>query len=139
MFEATPSIRREPIASTRACSTASNKARAGGLCGERRRWSASLWQARRNAKESARPLTIAASRGLGLRGGSGSRALDPSDDERREGLSVEKATSRPGWRARARVHDASACLNGSFAVSALPAGFRFVGLTSTVDIRGLGG
>ena len=48
---ATPSMRREPIASTRACSTASNRARAAGFCGARRRWTASLWQASRRAKE----------------------------------------------------------------------------------------
>ena len=89
MFEATPCIRREPMASTRACSTASNKARAGVLCGARRRWIASLWQARRSANESASPRTIAASRGLGLRGGSGSRAFAPSGEVTSDGLSAE--------------------------------------------------
>ena len=105
MFDATPCMRREPIASTRACSTASNRARAGGLCGARRRWSASLWQASRRANESARPRTIAASRGLGLRGGSGSRALAPSGEVISEGLSAEKAISSSGLarqRPRAR-------------------------------------
>ena len=29
-----------------------------------------------------------------------------------EGLSAEKVTSSPGWRASARVHEAIACLNG---------------------------
>ena len=88
-FEATPSMRRDPIASTRACSTASNNARAAGFCGAWRRWTASLWQASRNANESATPRMIAASRGLGLRGGSGSRALAPSAPATSEGLSVE--------------------------------------------------
>ena len=89
-------MRREPIASTRACSTASNRARAGGLCGACRRWIASLWQASRSANESARPRMIAASRGLGLRGGSGSRAFAPSGPVTSVGLSAEKAISSSG-------------------------------------------
>ena len=137
MFDATPCMRREPMASTRACSTASNRARAGGLCGARRRCSASLWQASLRAKELARPRTIAASRGLGLRGGSGRRALAPSGEAIRDGLSAEKAISSSGRRASARVHEASARLNGSFGISALPAGLRLVALTLTLDIRGL--
>ncbi len=135
---ATPSIRREPIASTRACSTASNSARAGGFCGALRRWIASLWQASRNDIESAMPRRIAASRGFGLRGGSGSRALAPSGPLTRPGLSAENDTSSSGWRDIARAQEVSARLNGSFALSGFCPGFRlWVGLTSTVGIGGL--
>ena len=73
--------------------------------------------------------------GLGLRGGSGRRAFAPSGPVTSVGLSVEKAISSSGWRASARVHDASARLNGSFGASAFVTGLRLVGLTSTVDIR----
>src|SRR5574337_685845 len=96
---------------------------------------ASLWQARRSANESARPRRIAASRGLALRGGSGRRAFAPSGPVTSPGFSAEKDISSSGWRASARVQDASDRLNGSFAPSAFwPAGLRLVGLTSTVDI-----
>ena len=135
---ATPSMRREPIASTRACSTASNNARAGALCGAWRRWIASLWQASRSDIELAIPRRIAASRGFGLRGGSGSRALAPSGPLTRPGLSAEKATSSSGWRDMARAQEVSARLNGSFALSDFWPGLRlWVGLTSTVGIGGL--
>ena len=60
-FLATPSMRRAPIASTRACSTASNTARACWPPGCRRRCTAGSWQASRSAIESAWPRTIAAS------------------------------------------------------------------------------
>ena len=47
-------------------------------------------------EELARPRTIAASRGLGLRGGSGSRALAPSGEAISEGLSAENVISSSG-------------------------------------------
>ncbi len=78
---------------------------------------------------------MAASRRLGLRGGSGSRAFGPSGPVTSEGLSVEKEISSSGWRASARVQEASERLNGSFGASALAPGFRLlVGLTSTADM-----
>ena len=67
---------------------------------------------------------IAASRGLGLRGGSGSRAFAPSGPVTSAGLSVEKVISSSGWRASARVQDASARLNGSFGALGLAPGLR---------------
>ena len=57
----TPSMRREPIASTRACSTASNTARACWPPGTSRRCTAGSWQASFSATASALPRTIAAS------------------------------------------------------------------------------
>src|ERR1700721_993456 len=78
--------------------------------------------------ESARPRRIAASRGLGLRGGSGRRALAPSAPLASDGLSVAKVISSSGGRDIARVPDAIARLNGSFGASALPAGLRLVGI-----------
>src|SRR5271165_4070112 len=78
---------------------------------------------------------IAASRGLGFLGGSGSRAFAPSGPTTSEGLSVEKAISSSGWRASARVQDASERLNGSFGASTFAPGLRLlVGLTSTLDM-----
>ena len=129
-FAATPSMRREPIASTRACSTASNSARAGGFCGAWRRWIASLWQASRSDIESARPRRIAASRALGLRGGSGSRALAPSGPLHRPGLSAEKATSSSGWRDIARAQAEMRALERLVRAFAFGPGLRLVGLTS---------
>ena len=78
--------------------------------------------------ESARPRRIAASRGLGLRGGSGKRALTPSAPLVSEGLSAANEISSSGWRDIARVHDAIARLNGSFGASAFPAGLRLLGI-----------
>ncbi len=78
--------------------------------------------------ESARPRNTAASRGLGLRGGSGRRALAPSGPPASEGLSAAKEISRSGRRDIARVQEATARLNGSFGASALPAGLRFEGI-----------
>ena len=108
-FSATPSMRRAPIASTRACSTASKTARACWPAGCRRRCTAGSWQASRSAIESAWPRTIAASARDSLRGGSGSRALPPI----RPGRSAAKATSSSGLRAIARRQPATARLNGS--------------------------
>src|SRR5579863_4587494 len=124
---ATPSMRRAPIASTRACSTASNRARAAWFCGASRRWTASSWQASRSAIESARPRKIAASRALGFRDGSGRRALAPSGPLVSDALSAANETSSSGRRASARVQEAIARLKGSAPVSTLPAGRRLDG------------
>src|SRR5271170_23289 len=87
--------------------------------------------------ESASPRRIAVSRGLGLRGGSGRRALAPSGPTTSAGLSAANRISSSGRRDIARVHDASARLNGSLAVSGLAPGLRLlVGLTSMVGILG---
>src|SRR5664279_3051939 len=108
-FMATPSMRRAPMASTRACSTASNTARACWPCGCKRRCIAGSWQASLRAMESALPRTMAASALLSLRGGSGRRTLPPI----RPGRSAAKETSRSGLRASARRQPATARLNGS--------------------------
>ena len=75
---ATPSMRRAPIASTRACSTASNTARACWPPGSSAAMDRRSWQASRSAIASAWPRMIAASCGVSLRGGSGSRTLPPA-------------------------------------------------------------
>src|SRR5215831_1293991 len=108
-FCATPSMRRAPIASTRACSTASKTARACCPAGCRRRCSAALWQASRKAMASAWPRTTAASALPSLRGGSGKRTLPPNSP----GRSAAKATSSSGLRASARKQPVTARLKGS--------------------------
>src|SRR5271154_5670166 len=108
-FEATPSMRRAPIASTRACSTASKMAFAVSPSGSRRRWIAGLWQARRSALESAWPRRIPASRLLIRRGGSGRRTRACETI----GFSAAKPTSRSGLPAIARRQAATARLKGS--------------------------
>ena len=60
-FFAMPDMRREPMASTRACSTASNTARACCPPGTSFRCTLGSWQASLSATESACPRTIAAS------------------------------------------------------------------------------
>ena len=60
-FLATPLMRRAPIASTRACSTASNTARACCPPGTSLRCTVGSWQASLSAMASAWPRTIAAS------------------------------------------------------------------------------
>src|SRR5215472_13267011 len=112
-FFATPDIRRAPIASTRACSTASNTARACCPPGTSLRCTSGSWQASLSAIESACPRTIAASGPLSLRGGSGSRALPPT----MPGRSAAKPTSRSGLRAMARRQPVTARLNGSVGLS----------------------
>jgi hypothetical protein len=77
MFSPVPVMRSAPIASTRACSTASNTPRAVGPSGSMARCTRASWQARRSAMESAWPRRIAASSRDILRGGSGRRALSP--------------------------------------------------------------
>src|ERR1700677_2728680 len=86
--------------------------------------------------ESASPRRIAVSRGLGLRGGSGRRALAPSGPTTSAGLSAANRISSSGCRDIARVQEASARLNGSLAVSGLAPGLRLVGLTSIVGMLG---
>src|SRR5438477_5857705 len=112
-FLATPAIRRAPIASTRACSTASNTPRAWGLPGISLRCILGSWQASFSAMESAWPRTMAASRRVILRAGSGSRAL-PGD---RPGRSAAKVTSSSGFFAIARRQAVTARLNGSVGAS----------------------
>src|ERR1035437_1847717 len=108
-FLATPSMRRAPIASTRAWSTASNTARPCWPAGCRRRCTVGSWQAILNAIASAWPRTIAASPLLSLRGGSGSLTFPLI----RPGRSAANDTSRSGLRAIARRQPAIARLNGS--------------------------
>src|SRR6185437_2263543 len=112
-FLATPAIRREPIASTRACSTASNTPRACGFPGISLRCTFGSWQASFSAIESAWPRTIAASRFVILRAGSGSRALPGANP----GRSAAKVTSSSGALAIARRQDVTARLNGSVGAS----------------------
>src|SRR3954469_23886488 len=109
-------MRREPSASTRACSTASNTPRACGLPGISLRCTFGSWQASRKAMESAWPRTIAASRLLILRAGSGNRALPGA----RPGRSAAKVTSSSGALAMARRQDVTARLNGSVGASLGP-------------------
>src|SRR5262245_24058114 len=112
-FFATPDIRRAPIASTRACSTASNTARACCPPGTSLRCTIGSWQASLSAMASAWPRTIAASEAASLRGGSGKRALPPT----MPGRSAAKDTSSAGLRAMARKHPVTARLNGSVGLS----------------------
>src|SRR6266571_5189966 len=109
-------IRREPSASTRACSTASNTPRACGLPGISLRCTFGSWQASFRAIESAWPRTIAASRLVILRAGSGNRALPGA----RPGRSAANVTSSSGAFAIARRHDVTARLNGSVGASLEP-------------------
>src|SRR4051812_1679790 len=101
------------MASTRACSTASNTPRACGLPGISLRCTLGSWQASFRAIESAWPRTIAASRFVILRAGSGSRALPGA----RPGRSAANVTSSSGFLAIARKHDVTARLNGSVGAS----------------------
>src|SRR3954453_10627532 len=112
-FLATPDIRREPSASTRACSTASNTPRACGFPGISFRCTLGSWQASFSAIESAWPRTTAASRRVILRAGSGSRAL-PGESP---GRSAANVTSSSGFRAIARRQAVTARLNGSVGAS----------------------
>src|SRR3989442_3286882 len=114
-------MRSAPIASTRACSTDENTARACCPPGISRRCTAGLWQPSRNAIESAWPRTMAASRVLSLRGGSGSRALPAASP----GRSAANPTSSSGRLAIARRQPATARLNGSVGAS-LPGFFGLV-------------
>src|SRR5450631_3699163 len=115
-FLATPAIRRDPKASTRACSTASNTPRACGLPGISLRCTFGSWQASFSAIESAWPRTMAASRRVILRAGSGSRAL-PGDSP---GRSAAKLTSSSGLFAIALRQADTARLNGSVGASLDP-------------------
>ncbi len=117
-------MRRAPIDSTRTCSTASNTVRAACASGSRRRWVAASWQASFSAMESAWPRTMAASRGLSLRAGSGRRALAPSPWPITLGLSGAKVTSSSGVRDMARMQAATARLKGSCGLSAGAPGLR---------------
>src|SRR5713226_2004713 len=108
-------MRRAPIASTRACSTASKMALAVSPSGSMRRWIAGLWQASLSAIESAWPRRIAASPLLIRRGGSGRRTRACETI----GFSAAKPTSSSGLPAIARKHAATARLKGSAGGSAL--------------------
>src|SRR4051812_31266979 len=119
-------MRREPIASTRACSTASNTARPGPASGARRRCTAVSWQASLRAIESAWPRSTATSCGFSLRGGSGRRALSPIS----AGRSDANVTSRSPLRAMARMVPATERFSGSEGASFLSPGLRL-----EMDIR----
>src|SRR3954453_9826273 len=82
----------------------------------------------RSAIESAWPRTIAASRLVILRAGSGNRALPGA----RPGRSAAKVTSSSGAFAIARKHDVTARLNGSVGASLDPVrNFEFDVVMST--------
>src|SRR4051812_45535719 len=104
------------MASTRACSTASNTPRACGLPGISLRCTLGSWQASFRAIESAWPRTIAASRLVILRAGSGSRALPGA----RPGRSAANDTSSSGAFAIARRQPVTERLNGSVGASLVP-------------------
>src|SRR5882757_4187052 len=106
-------MRREPSASTRACSTASNTPRACGLPGISLRCTFGSWQAILSAIESAWPRTIAASRLVIFRAGSGSRALPGASP----GRSAANETSSSGDFAIALRQEATERLNGSVGAS----------------------
>ncbi len=80
---------REPIASTRACSRASNTARACLPSGASLAWMRMSWQARLSARESPMPRVIATSSFVAFFGSSGRRARLPAS----AGLSLAKPTS----------------------------------------------
>src|SRR5919107_156942 len=122
MLEDTPDMRREPMDSTRACSTASNTARAAWPSGASRRCRAESWQASRRAMESALPRRIATSCTVSRRGGSGRRALSwPMS----AGRSDANVTSRSGLRAMAFMVPAMERFSGSAGASFLSPGLRF--------------
>src|SRR4030081_488364 len=106
-------MRREPSASTRACSTASKTPRACGLPGISLRCTFGSWQASFSAIESAWPRTMDASRRVSWRARSASRAL-PGD---RPGRSAANVTSSSGAFAIARRQAVTARLNGSVGAS----------------------
>src|SRR5581483_9901200 len=87
-----------------------------GLPGISLRCTFGSWQASFNAIESACPRTIAASRLVILRGGSGNRAL-PGD---KPGRSAANDTSSSGFLAIARRHAVTERLNGSVGASLGP-------------------
>ena len=111
----TPRRALEPIASIRACSTASNMAAAGGAVGRRRAWALASWCDRRRAIWSARPRRRAASSGGRSRGGCGKISLLPT----RLGPSPENTTSRSDISAKDRAALARARLKGSTGDSGL--------------------
>src|SRR4030081_3738355 len=106
-------MRREPSASTRACSTASKTPRACGLPGISLRCTFGSWQASFSAMEPRGPRTMPASRRVILRAGSGSRALPGA----RPGRSAANVTSSSGAFAIARRQAVTARLNGSVGAS----------------------
>src|SRR5690606_19238314 len=128
-----PGMRTQPSASQRACSRASNAARASGSAGARLRCISGLWLASRMAMASPWPRATATSRFVGNRGRLASRALSVV----RIGRSAENVTSSPGLPATARTVAATAdlkaaavsgrfaLLRGGWAISS--GGYRQVG------------
>src|SRR5581483_3843759 len=110
---ATPCMRWAPIASTRACSIASNTARASPPPGARASCRTASWQAMASAAASAWPRITAISAFEGMREGSGRRAVLPDSP----GGSVENTTSTALSAAIARVVWLTARLNGSSGAS----------------------
>ena len=97
-------MRREPIASTRACSTASNTPRACGLPGISLRCTLGSWQASFSAIESAWPRTMAASRLSSCapaRAAAPCPAPGPAARRRRSLRAPASSRSRAGRRHRA--------------------------------------
>ena len=110
---ATPCMRFAPIASTRACSIASNTARASPPEGAKASCKAGSWQAIDSAAASAWPRITAISLLVGTRDGSGSRAVLPASP----GGSFENTTSTALSAAIERVVSVTARLKGSSGAS----------------------
>src|SRR5690606_23667804 len=118
-FCAMPGMRLEPMASTRACSTASKIARASAPCGDMVAWMRASWQALRSAIESPRPRVIATSVGEGRLASSGRRMRSPV----MPGRSLAKVTSTSASPETARTQPVTARRNGS--MSTTPPGLGF--------------
>ncbi len=112
-FAATPCMRLAPIASTRACSIASNTARASPEGGAKASCRRGSWQATDSAAASAWPRITAISALLGMREGSGRRAVLPESP----GGSLVNTTSTPLSAAIERVVSVTARLKGSSGAS----------------------
>src|SRR4051812_11975793 len=112
-FERTPAIERAPSASTRACSAASNTARAISSAGTLRAWSAGLWWRSLSAAASAKPRASATSRSGRVRPGIGTFTALPEAD----GLSAVKPNSSSGSRAIARAAPVSTWRKASSGLS----------------------
>ena len=106
-------MRLAPIASTRACSIASNTARASPPEGASVACRAGSWQATERAAASAWPRITAISVLVGTRDGSGRRAILPE----RPGGSFVNTTSTALSAAIERVASVTARLNGSSGAS----------------------
>ena len=135
MLEATPDIRREPIASTRACSTASNTARAAEFSGARRRCTAGVV-----AAEAQRHGVGVAAQHRDVGGGELARRLGQARLVARQRRPVRRVGDLDlGRLAMARRHPATARFRGSAAGSRRSPGLRLemdMGLPVVVEFEG---